>query len=354
MDYNKKRPRLLTVDDNERNVKLLEAMLTPQGYEVIPAFSGPQALESVRQKSPDLIILDIVMPEMDGYEVTRIMRANPATKAIPILVVTALRETDDMARALGAGADDFLSKPFGVTELVARVRSLVRIKQLHDELQVKDALLERMLMRCLSEDAARQMLQSREFNLPVRGQTRSVSVLSADIRGVSQLLKQHTTGEVTRVLNQVLTHLMPLILEHSGLMDKYLGEAIIAFYGALAALPDNPVQAVQSAWKIQQRFAGLRQENPLIRDLGLGIGVHTGEALIGNVGLERSTNYTVISNAPSVARRLEASARIGQILIGESTYQVVKDRIEARPTGSVVVDGWCEPVNAYEVLAFRN
>jgi adenylate cyclase len=147
---------------------------------------------------------------------------------------------------------------------------------------------------------------------------------------------------------------MPLILEHSGLLDKYLGDAIIAFYGAPAALPDNPVQAVQSAWKIQQCFAGLRQENPLIRDLGLSIGVHTGEALIGHAGLERSTNYTVISNAPSVARRLEASARIGQILIGESTYQVVKDRIEARPTGPVVVDGWCEPVNAYEVLAFRN
>ncbi len=136
-------PCILTVDDNERNVRLIEAMLSPHGYQILPAYSGHEALRQVKRQSPDLVILDIVMPEMDGYEVARILRADPEYKALPILMLTALRDGDDMAKALAAGADDFLTKPFSFVELLTRVRSLVRIKHLQDELQLKNVALER-------------------------------------------------------------------------------------------------------------------------------------------------------------------------------------------------------------------
>ena len=136
-------PCILAVDDNERNVRLLDAMLSPHGYQILPAYSGHEALQQAKRQPLDLVILDIVMPGMDGYEVARILRADPEYKALPILMLTALRDGDDMAKALAAGADDFLTKPFSFVELLTRVRSLVRIKHLQDELQLKNMALER-------------------------------------------------------------------------------------------------------------------------------------------------------------------------------------------------------------------
>jgi class 3 adenylate cyclase len=348
--------RILAVDDKPHNVRLLQGMLTPHGYEVIPAYDGRQALELVRQNPPDLIITDVIMPGMDGFELTRILRAQPESEAIPILMLTALREMTDKTKGLEAGADDFLSKPFSQVELLARSRSLLRIKQLHDELQLKNALLERVLMRYISKDVAREILTDTERNLQLGGHTRDISVLFADIRGFTAFSEQREASQVTQMLNLIFSALSPLVFEHSGTLDKYLGDAIMAFYGAPIASADSAAQAVRTAWAMQQRFARLREETPALAEsrLGLGIGIFTGAAVVGNIGSERMMNYTVIGNTPNTARRLQETAQPGQILIDKATYQAVKALAVLRPTKPLHLKGRSQPVKAYEVLAVES
>lgn len=346
--------RILVVDDNARNVKLLEGMLTMQGYQVVPAYSGAEALERIEQELPDLIISDVVMPGMDGFELTQALRARADTRAIPILLLTALRDMEDKHKGLEAGADDFLTKPFSIIELQIRARSLLRIKRLHDELELKNALLERVLMRYISAEVAREILSNPDQNLQLGGQTCYVSVLFADIRGFTRFAERREAAAVTRMLNQIFNELTPIVLEHNGTVDKYLGDAIMGFYGAPIPSDRNPEQAVRTAWQMQARFARLRQELEGIGELGLGIGIYTGEAVVGNVGSEKIMNYTVIGHTPNIAKRLQEHARSGQILIGESTYQAVQDRVEARRTEPLSLKGLSELVYAYEVLGIRD
>jgi class 3 adenylate cyclase len=350
-DDTKRLPHILVVDDRENNVRLLKSMLKRQGYRVTVAYDGLQAMERVAEELPDLILLDILMPRMNGFEVARAIRADEETEAIPILMLTALSEVQDKIKALESGADDILSKPFYNVEVLARVRSFLRIKQLHDELETKNALLERVLMRYVSEQVAKELLDNPDQNLQLGGQSCEVSVLFADIRGFTRFAEQHEPLQVTQVLNHVFNHLAMTIFEHNGTLDKYMGDAIMAFYGAPIPSPDSVARAVQTAWVMQQRFLQLRREDESLRELGLGVGINTGEAVVGNVGSERLMDYTVIGNTPNIAKRLQELAHPGQILIGEHSYQAVKDGVEVREIESLYLKGISDPVRAYEIMA---
>lgn len=345
------KPRILVVDDNEQNVELLEAMLIPQGYHVITAYDGMEALERVVEAQPDLIVLDIMMPRMDGFEVARRLRAQEETRAIPILMLTALREVSDKVRGLEAGADDFLSKPFNRVELLARVRSLLRIKQLHDELQAKNALLEGVLNRYVSEEITRQILSDPEQQLRLGGHKCTVSVLFADIRGFTGFAERRDAAEVVEILNTIFDALVPLVFQHGGTLDKFLGDAIMAFYGAPIPTENDPERAVRTAWEMRLAFADLKDRYPDLSLLDLGFGICTGEAVVGNIGSEKRMDYTVIGNTPNTAKRLQEAASRGQILIDEATYQATAHVVEARETQPLLLKGRSEPVRAYEVLA---
>lgn len=344
------RPRILVVDDNKHNVRVLESMLTAQDYEVAVAYDGKQALEHVSQMLPDLIVLDVIMPDMDGLAVTQVLRTRADSQAIPILMVTALHDTKDKLKGFDAGADDFLSKPFSAVELLARVRSLLRIKRLHDELEAKNALLEHVLARYVSEEIAREILTNPSQNLRLGGQSCEVSVLFADIRGFTRFSERRDAAQVTNVLNYIFNHLTPVVFEQHGTLDKYLGDAIMAFYGAPIPSPSNAKQAVRSAWAMQQQFSQLCQEEPLVGELGLGIGICTGEAVVGNIGSERIMDYTVIGNTPNTAKRLQEQAQAGQILIDGQAYEAVKEIVQVRRTDLLDFKGCSQPIQAYEVL----
>lgn len=345
-----KLPRILIVDDREDNVRLLRSVLKREGYEITVAYDGLEALDRVAEEPPDLILLDILMPKMDGFQVARALRANKETQAIPILMLTALTEVRDKIKALESGADDILSKPFYNVEVLARVRSFLRIKQLHDELQTKNALLERVLMRYISEEIALEILSNPDQNLQLGGQSCEVSVLFVDIRGFTRFAEQREPLQVTQVLSRIFNRLAPAIFEHHGTLDKYIGDAIMAFYGAPIPSPDNAAQAVQTAWAMQERFVQLRQESTAMSELGLGIGINTGEAVVGNVGSDQLMDYTVIGNTPNIAKRLQERALPGQILIGERAYQIIKEIVKAREIEPLHLKGISEPVRAYEIL----
>ncbi len=348
-------PRILIVDDKENNLRLLRSTLEPMGYEVSAARNGPEALERVFQDRPDMVVLDVLMPGMTGFEVVEKIRAHAESQAIPVLMLTALSEMRDKVKGLDAGADDFLTKPFHPVELLARVRSLLRIKRLHDELQAKNALLERILMRYISEEVAQEILHNPDQNLRLGGQSCEVSVLFADIRGFSHFSEKREAVQVTQVLNKVFDRLSPAVFEYRGTLDKYLGDAIMAFYGAPVPSPNSAEQAVRTAWEMMQRFTQLCQDDPCTMcELGLGVGISTGEAVVGNVGSERIMDYTVIGKTPNTAKRLQESAQAGQILIDERAYQTVREIAHVRPIEPLRLKGYSEPVRAYEVLSVQD
>ncbi|MBN1873050.1 MAG: response regulator [Anaerolineae bacterium] len=345
--------RILVVDDKIHNVKLLNSILSSKGYDVLTADNGKLALEIAYDVLPDLVILDVLMPGMDGFQVAEALRANPDTRPIPILMLTALRELGDKVRGLEAGADDFLSKPFNTVELLARVRSLLRIKTLHDELEMKNALLERVLTHYVSKEIAREVMSNPDKNLQLGGTSSVVSVLFADIRGFTSFSERHEASQVTEALNCIFDDLAPVVFAHNGTLDKYLGDAIMAFYGAPIPSSDNAVQAIQTACEMRNRFIELRERTPLLKELGMGIGVCTGEAVVGNVGSSQMMNYTVIGNTPNTAKRLQENAKAGQILIDEQTYETCKGEIEAVAVSPLALKGRSGLITAYEVVSVK-
>ncbi|HEY88122.1 MAG TPA: response regulator [Thermoflexia bacterium] len=345
--------RVLVVDDNRQSNEMVQSLLRGEGYEVIAAFSGPEALEKVNRTAPDLILLDAMMPSMTGFEVARTLRADPGNCFCPILMLTALHELQDKVRGLEAGADDFLTKPFHAVELLARVRSLLRIKKLHDEVEAKNALLERILMRYISKEVALQIIDDPEQRLKLGGEVGVVSVLFADIRGFTPFSESRKAREVILILNKIFGYLTPLVFTYQGTLDKYLGDAIMALYGAPLASADSVKNAVHSAWMMQKSFAALRTEYPELHELGLGIGLCTGEAIVGNVGTNQFMDYTVIGNIPNLAKRLQEHASVGQILIDEETNLYLQGQIETAALAPFHYKGFSHPITAYSVLSIE-
>ncbi len=346
-------PLVLVVDDDEYTIRRLEKILSAQGYDVVAALDGEQALQRVAEMPPDLVVLDVLMPGMDGFHTAQTLRSRAESRAIPILMVTALHELNDKVKGLEAGADDFLSKPYNTVELIARVRSLLRIKQLHDELQTRNRLLERLLTRYVSDKVAREILLDPGQDLRLDGQSCEVSVLFANIRGFTHFSEHLEPAQVTKVLNYIFHHLATSIFEHDGTLDKYLGDAIMAFYGAPIPSSDYPVQALRTAWTMQRRFSRLCRKDPTLSELGIGIGLSTGEAVVGNIGSERIVDYTVLGYTPNIAQRLQGLAQRDQILMDERTYQAVQEIVLARPIKLPDLNEHDLPMQIYEVLAVK-
>ncbi len=344
-----RKDRILVVDDSVQNVELLEAYLTSAGYKVFSAYNGQEALEKVPQVNPDLIMLDIMMPVLGGYEVCKKLKSDEVTRFIPIVMITALRGVEEKIKGLEAGADDFLSKPFNGYELLARVRSLLRIKHLHDELEQKNKLLFNILNRYLVEEVSALILDDPDRYLKLGGESRTVTVLFADIRGFTHFSEQHPPDQVVEILNSLFSELTRIVFSHKGTFDKYLGDAIMAFYGAPISYDDDTLRALQTALEMQKVFGQLKEESEDLAELGLGIGLDTGEVVVGNIGSEKVMDYTVIGDTANVAKRLQELAERGQILISQNTYQQAGDWVLADEKPPQSLRGKQDPINFYEL-----
>ena len=343
--------RILVVDDEMANLELLRAQLTRAGYAVELAQSGHEALEKVRQQVPDLVLLDVVMPKVDGFEVCGLLKNDVQTRFVPVVMITGLEDKQYKIRSLEIGADDFLKKPFDLYELLARVRSLLRIKALHDKLEKQNALLHNVLTRYMAEELTHHILDDPEKYLKLGGESRVVTVMFADIRGFTRFSERYAPTEVVEVLNLVFTELTKVVFEFGGTFDKYLGDAIMAFFGAPVSHEDDAFRAVSAATTMQRVFQKIIEQgvHAGIRDLGLGIGINTGEAIVGNVGSERVMDYTVIGDTANIASRLQEVADKGQIILGQVTYEAVKDHVEAVEQLQQYIEGRDDPIIYYEL-----
>jgi len=339
---------ILAVDDRAENIRLLEAVLVPQGYVVVGATSGEEALAKAKARTPDLVLLDIVMPGMDGYEVCRRLREDPATSFVPIVMITA-SEGHEKAKALDAGADDFVPKPFDQTELIGRVRSLLRVKQYHDTIERQKAQLARFLSPQIAA-----LVSSGEGEKLLEAHRREISVVVLDMRGFTAFSETGEPEEVLGVIREFQAAMGRVILEHEGTLEHFAGDGMMVYFNDPVPRPDHPAKAVRMAVAIRARFeelaAGWRRRG---YELGLGIGVGVGYATLGRIGFEGRYDYGAVGAVVNLAHRICGEAKAGQILINQRVHAAVEDLVDAERIGDLTLKGFSRPIGAYNVLSLR-
>ncbi|MBI4494384.1 MAG: response regulator [Chloroflexi bacterium] len=343
-----RRPRVLVVDDEEVNRELLDALLTPQGYQLAFAGDGVEALRCVEAEPPDVVLLDIMLPGMDGFAVCRALKADRHTRGIPVVLLTALHGSDDRVTGFDAGADDFISKPFNRYELLARLRSLVRLRRLQ---AAEWDRFRRSLERYLAPPAVEQVLNEPE--LTVGGRRQVATVLFGDLRGFTSLTATLEPERVVAVLNAHLGKMAEIVLRYDGMVDKFVGDAIMAVFGPPIPMADDAIRAVLAALEMQTAVAGLQIPGLDGVRLPVGIGINTGEVVAGNIGSDRRLEYTVIGDAVNLAARLEQAAGPGQVVISHHTQELVSHVVQTHDLGTLRVKGREEWVRAYAVLGRR-
>jgi adenylate cyclase len=358
--------KILVVDDTPHNVKLLADLLSVKGYAVVTASSGAEALEKVAKEAPDLVLLDVIMPEMSGYEVCRKIRSNSATAVLPVVMVTALDPGPERVKGIEAGADDFLSKPINQQELLARVRSLLRIKVLHDELaewnrtleervEAQVAQLERLdrLKRFFSPQLA-ELIVSGDAEDPLKSHRREVTVVFLDLRGFTSFAETSEPEEVMGVLREYHAEMGRLILEHEGTLERFTGDGMMIFFNDPVPVPDAPERAVRMAVAMRGRVDELLARwKKRGYDLDFGVGIAQGYATIGAIGFEGRLDYGAIGTVTNLAARLCGEAKPRQILISQRVCGAVEASVEVEDLGGLTLKGFSKPVPAFNVLRLR-
>jgi adenylate cyclase len=365
--------KILVVDDTLQNVKLLVDLLTVKGYTVVTAASGPVALEQVDTERPDLVLLDVVMPGMSGYEVCRKIRENPATGILPVVMVTASDPAQERIKGLEAGADDFLTKPINQPELLARVRSLLRIKRLYDTVQAQAAQLaewnktleqrvqeqvgqlERLsrLRRFFSPQLAELIVEGGAED-PLQTHRRDVTVVFLDLRGFTSFAETAEPEEVMGVLREYHAELGKLILVHEGTLERFAGDGMMVFFNDPVPAPNPEERAIRMALAMRERAVELtRKWRKRGYELDLGVGIAQGYATIGAIGFEGRLDYGAIGTVTNLAFRLCGEAKAGQILVARRVLAAVEDLVEAEPVGELPLKGFFKPVPAFNVVRLR-
>jgi adenylate cyclase len=359
---------ILTVDDQPANLRLLDAVLSPRGYRVIRASSGEQALELLPSSGVDLVLLDIVMPGIDGYEVCRRIRSAPETAFLPVVMITASGH-QEKTRAIEAGADDFVSKPFDQSELLARVASLARIKRYHDTItqqaaelaqwnaELEDRVntqleeLQRMnrLRRFLSPQVAELVINSGDDSV-LGSHRREIVVVFCDLRGFTAFAESSEPEEVMAVLGEYHAELGELIFRYQGTLERFTGDGLMVFFNDPIPL-DKPAQrAVEMALAMRDRVRTLIQSwSRLGHDLGFGVGIAQGFATLGRIGYEGRFDYAAIGSVTNLAARLCAEAGAGQVLVSQRVFSAVDDVAVGESVGPLELRGFSRSIRAFGV-----
>jgi DNA-binding response OmpR family regulator len=346
------RPKILVVDDVPENVRLLEAVLVPRGYDVVTANDGAAALALVEREKPDLVLLDVMMPGLDGYAVCSQLRESEETAVLPVIMVTS-SIGQEKTKAIEAGADDFIPKPFNHDELLTRVRSLLRIKRYHDTIkaqaeelaelnrtleervreQVDELERLRSLRRFLSPQLADAVVSSGDATI-LESHRRQVAMFFADLRGWTNFVDAVEPEELMRVLREFHEVIGRLVKRFDATVGFLEGDGVQLFFNDPIEVPDAPLRAVRLGCALRDEMAELA---PVWRkrgyDLDVGAGIALGYATCGEVGFEGRSDYAAIGAVTNLASRLADEAEAGQVLIAQRLYAEVEDAVEVEPVG---------------------
>jgi DNA-binding response OmpR family regulator len=357
--------KILIVDDEPFNLDLLEQELEDQNYTIERANDGAEALEKVSSFLPDLILLDYMMPKMNGLEVLRRLRGDASHRSIPVILLTAKATQEDKVRGLDAGADDYVIKPFDSFELLARVRAMMRIKQMHDTLdewnrslsekvkqQVDELQRVSRLKRYLSPQIAETILREDE-NL-FKSHRREITVVFLDLRGFTSFSDNAEPEEVMEVLRGYHAAMGKLIFDFDGTLERFAGDGIMIFFNDPIPCADHTEKAVRMALAMQSKVDELRAEW-LKRgyELDLGIGMAAGYATLGNIGFEGRMDYAAIGNVTNLAARLCSEAKARQILTNQRTLSKIEKLVDYEPIEELQLKGVARPVAASNIVKLK-
>jgi CheY-like chemotaxis protein len=355
--------KILVVDDTPHNVTLLCDLVAAQGYVTVAASSGPEALAKVASEAPQLVLLDVVMPGMDGYEVCRAIRSDPKTAVLPVVMVTAREPADERVRGLEAGADDFLAKPINPDELLARVRSLLRIKTLYDTVEAQGrqlaewnvtlerrvaeqvAYIERLsqLKRFFSPRLA-EMIVAGGADDPLRSHRRDITVVFLDLRGFTRVAETVEPERLMAMLRDFHAAMGRLIVDFQGTLERFTGDGMMIFFNDPVPIASPTSQALRMALAMQREFQSLcdgwRDRHI---ELELAIGVAEGPATIGAIGFEGRIDYGAIGHVTNLAARLCDEALGGEILVDQHTLDRIGAGVDAEPLRRVALKGLSKP-----------
>jgi adenylate cyclase len=351
--------RILVVDDTPANIQTVAGILKGQGYQLSVATTGKQALDVLEKIRPDLILLDVMMPEMDGFETCRHIKSAESWRDIPIIFLTAKTDTADLVKGFEVGAVDYVGKPFNAHELLARVNTHLTIDQLRRSLAVKNVelaraheLVRRAFGRYVSEEVAESLLRAPEA-LELGGEEREATILMSDLRGFTAMAERMAPREVIGVLNLYLETMVDVIGRYEGTIDEIIGDAILVIFGAPIASDDHAAKAVACGLAMQLAMAdvNVRLAATAGVQLEMGIGIHTGRVIVGNIGSLRRTKYAAVGSNVNLAGRVESFTTGGQVLITEATRERTPSPLRIDAAFDVEPKGATHKLRLFEVGA---
>jgi adenylate cyclase len=364
-------PLILVVDDVADNVEILQMRLEAQGYAVATAADGVEALQKIRELVPDLVLLDVMMPKLDGIETLKRLKADPSLPFIPVILVTAKADATDVVAGLESGGDDYLTKPVDHAALSARVRSMLRIKALHDTVQQQKAELaewnrtleervaaqlgeiERVgrLKRFLAPQLAEMIVASGDEAV-LESHRRDIVVVFCDLRGYTSFAETGEPEEVWAVLREFHAAVGPLVTRFEGTLDHFSGDGLMVYFNDPLPCPDPAERAVAMAVAMRSAVGGLlsgwRRRG---HELGFGIGIAQGYATLGRIGFEERVDYTAIGTVTNLAARLCAEAQDGQILLSKRVATAVEGNLALEEIGNLALKGLSQAIAVYNVVS---
>jgi class 3 adenylate cyclase/CheY-like chemotaxis protein len=373
-------PLILIVDDNPTNLDILETRLAAHDYEIITAKDGEEALAVTKERQPDLILLDILMPKIDGIEACKHIKSDTSLPFMPIIMVTAKADSKDVVAGLEVGADDYITKPVNQAALVARVKSMLRIKELHDTVQDQAAHLEEQsaqlaewnatleqrvseqvtelervgrLKRFLSPQLA-ELVVSSEDERVLESHRREITVVFCDLRGFTAFSETGEPEEVMKVLQDYHEAMGKLIFQFEGTLERFAGDGLMVFFNDPLPCPDHAIRAVRMAITMREHVGELGEKwLKQGHQLGFGAGIAQGYATLGKIGFEGRFDYAAIGTVTNLASRLCDEAQGGQILISQRVRTAVEEIVEVESLGELTMKGLHRPVNAYNILSLK-
>jgi adenylate cyclase len=369
-------PLILIVDDVPDNVDILQMRLEAQGYEVVTAGDGLEALGKIRELLPDLVLLDVMMPKLDGIETVKRLKADPALPFIPVILVTSKADASDVIAGLESGGDDYLTKPVDHAALSARVRAMLRIKALHDTVQDQAKRLENQaselaawnrtleervaaqlgeiekvgrLKRFLAPQLAEMIVSSGDEDI-LESHRRDIVVVFCDLRGFTAFAETAEPEEVWAVLRQFHAAIGPLVSRFEGTVDHFSGDGLMVFFNDPLPCPDPAERAVRMAVEMRtavgELMSGWRRRG---FELGFGVGIAQGYATLGRIGFEERVDYTAIGTVSNLAARLCAEARDCQILLSQRVAATVEGTVTLEEIGNLALKGLSQAVAVYNI-----
>jgi len=349
---------ILAVDDLLENRELVARYLSRSGHIVVTAAGGEEALRTLEQTDVDVVLLDLMMPDMDGREVLKRIKEHPEWRATPVIVISGQQDMDGIIECIEAGADDYLFKPFNPVLLQARIKAGIERKRWHDREELYRQQLERnekfiraTFGRYLSDEIVTDILERPE-GLELGGDLRRVTIMMSDIRGFTSLSEQLEPAQVVTLINRYLAAMTDIIMAHQGTIDEFIGDAILAVFGAPQRRDDDADRAVRCALAMQ---AAMNEVNERNRSEGLpeihtGIALNTGEVIAGNIGSERRSKYGFVGHPMNVTSRIEDVTAGGEILISDSTLTALRGHYTCGDSQELQVKGIDQSLLVHQIL----